>query len=373
MLKIKIKSKKSNARTGILKTAHGDIQTPFFMPIATKGAVKNLSADDMKELQAEILLLNTYHLMLRPGEQLIKKAGGLHNLIRWNGPILTDSGGFQVFSLAGTKNRSGSNLITITDDGVEFKSYLDGSKHFLTPEKCVKIQSNFGVDIIMCLDQCVSNPCSHENAKAAVELTTAWAKRCKKTHKEAKRSLLFGIIQGSTYKDLRLQSAKELVAVGFDGYAIGGLAVGEENKEMYKVLKYLCPVLPTEQPRYLMGVGYPENIIEAVKNGIDMFDCVIPTREARHGRLYRFKTNGKKNWQSYEILNLKNSRFKNDFKIIDSECGCVTCKNGYTKAYLKHLFSVKENLAERLATIHNLYFYLELMRRIRQAIKSGDL
>ena len=370
MFKISKKSKKSAARRGILKTNHGEIQTPFFMPIATKGAVKNLSADDMSDLDAQIILSNTYHLMLRPGNDLIKKAGGLHKFMNWDGPILTDSGGFQVFSLAGTKNKSGKSLVKLTEKGVEFKSYIDGSKHFLTPERCIEIQNDFGVDIAMCLDQCVPNPCDYDGAKKAVELTTRWAERCRVKSEELKvNSLLFSIVQGSTYKDLRLQSAKDLIKIGFDGYAIGGLAVGETSQEMYKVLNYLCPELPEDKPRYLMGVGTLENIVEAVKQGVDMFDCVIPTREARHGRVYKFKTAA----LEHETLNIKNEQFKEDFGVIDEKCGCGICKKGYTKAYLRHLFSVNENLAERLVTIHNLYFYLELMRRIREGIENGEL
>lgn len=380
MFKINHKSKKSAAKKGVLQTAHGDIETPFFMPIATKGAVKNLSADDMKDLQSQILLSNTYHLMLRPGEQLIKKTGGLHQFMKWEKPILTDSGGFQVFSLGGTRNRSGESLVKLKEDGVEFRSYIDGSKHFLTPEKCMQIQTDFGVDIAMCLDQCVANPCTYDDAKSAVELTTRWGKRCKDEMVRLNNSdrLLFGIVQGSIFEDLRLQSAKELSEIEFDGYAVGGLAVGESNADMYKVLDYTCPVLPEYKPRYLMGVGYPENIVEAVNRGIDMFDCVIPTREARHGRLYKFNENIDvseygQNTDFYEVINIKNEKYKEDFTVIDDNCGCNACRQGYTKGYLRYLFSINENLAERLATIHNLYFYLELMKRIRKGIEDGKL
>jgi queuine tRNA-ribosyltransferase len=392
MFKIKQKSKKTAARTGVLQTNHGEIKTPFFMPIATKGAVKNLSAGDMKDLEAQILLSNTYHLMLRPGVELIKKSGGLHKFMRWDRPILTDSGGFQVFSLANpiriksesdtnltriysessTSPNNHSSLVKLSEEGVEFKSYIDGSTHFLTPEKCIEMQSDFGVDIAMCLDQCVPNPCDYDKAKKAMGLTSRWAQRCKDSRLKIENSKLFAIVQGSVYKDLRLQSAKDLIKIGFDGYAIGGLAVGESSAEMYKVLDYLCPELPEDKPRYLMGVGTPENIVEAVKRGVDMFDCVIPTREARHGRIYKFNSPAERGWgvkvNFYKVLNIHNEQFKEDFSVVDEECDCATCQGGYTKAYLRHLFSVNENLAQRLATIHNLYFYLDLMRKIRHNI-----
>lgn len=378
------KSQKSKARAGVLKTKNGIVYTPFFMPIATKGAVKNLIPEELKLLGAEIVLSNTYHLFLKPGEKIIKKLGGLHKFMNWPGPILTDSGGFQVFSLAKTRK--------IKDDGVEFQSEIDGQKFFLTPEKAIQIQLDLDSDIIMSLDECVGWPCSKAKAEKAVQRTSHWAKlgkdkfegflnkklrtKNKKYKLKNNKPLLFGIIQGSTYEDLRLKSAKEITALDFDGYAIGGLAVGEPVKEMYKVLDYLVPLLPKDKPRYLMGVGKPEQIVEAVKRGIDMFDCVIPTREARHGKLYKFLIHHSKfptRWANfYEEINIKNAKFRQDFQPIDKNCDCYTCSN-YSRAYLCHLFMTNEPLGLRLATIHNLKFYLDLMKKIRQMIKSGKL
>jgi queuine tRNA-ribosyltransferase len=328
-------------------TRHGKLKTPFFMPIATRGAVKYLHNDDFKKIKNQILLSNTYHLYLKPGLEIIKKAGGLHKFMNWDKPILTDSGGYQVFSL--------SKLRKIKEEGVQFKSTYDGSVHFFTPEKVIKIQEVLGSDIMMVLDECPPYPCSYEYAKASQELTTRWAARCIKARKN-KKQLLFGIIQGSVYEDLRIKSAKELVAMNFDGYAIGGLAVGEPVEKMYEILDTVCPLLPKDKPRYLMGVGQPNQILEAVKRGVDMFDCVLPTRNARHGFLYINKG----------ILRIKSEKYKKDLKPLDPTCKCVTCVSGYTRAYIRHLFNVNEPLAMRLATIHNLYFYMQWMQKIKK-------
>lgn len=355
---------------------HGVIETPFFMPIATRGAVKNITPEELKQLGTKVILGNTYHLWLRPGLKIIKKAGGLHKLMRWDKPILTDSGGFQVFSLA--------KLRKITDEGVTFRSPIDGQKHLLTPEKSIEIQLALGSDIIMVLDECTPFPCGRAEAERAVARTTAWAKRCKKyfekkippllpLKKGGTRPLLFAIIQGSTYPDLREQSVKQLVEIGFDGYAVGGMA---PQRQTFEVVKWVLPFLPADKPRYIMGVGKPEEIVEAVKDGFDMFDCVIPTREARHGRLYVFKKSKIKNKKSkfwnfglknkgfYRTLQINNAKFKNDLRPIDENCDCYTCQN-YSRAYIRHLLSIGESLGFRLATIHNLRFYLKLMELLR--------
>lgn len=379
MFNLEKKSKKTRARTGKLKTARGVIETPFFMPIATKAAVKNLTAEELKTLGAEIILSNTYHLFLKPGTSIIKKANGLHYFMNWSGPILTDSGGFQVFSLA--ENRK------IKKDGVEFQSEIDGQKFLLTPEKAIQIQLDLGSDILMSFDECIALPASKKEIEKSVERTTEWASKGKKyfnsqiknlKSKTKNQLLLFGIIQGGTDKKLRLKSLKEIVSIGFNGYAFGGLAVGEPVKEMYKVLDYLAPLLPVDKPRYLMGVGKPEQIVETVKRGVDMFDCVIPTREARHGKLYKFKNKKLKikitdqKPEFYEEMNIRNAKYQKDFRPIDKNCGCYTCLN-YSRAYLRHLFVINESLGLRLATIHNLKFYLELMKKIRQMIEQNKL
>jgi queuine tRNA-ribosyltransferase len=355
-----------SARLGTLKTPHGKIDTPFFMPIATVGAIKGLTTDEVKDLGAQILLSNTYHLHLRPGEDIVKKAGGLHKFMNWDGPILTDSGGYQVFSL--------SKIRKLKDDGVEFQSHLDGSKIFLTPEKAIEIQMKLGSDIMMVLDECPAADKDRKYVEKSLELTTQWAKRCKKYHSKdsghrtqntaesrvlSTESLLFGIVQGGMFPDLREQSAKELVKIGFDGYAIGGLSVGEPNKVMYKIIEKTIPHLPEDKPRYLMGVGTPEDILEAVDRGIDMFDCVLPTRNARHG--YLFTSKG--------VVRIRNEQYKEDFTPLDKKCDCYTCKN-FTKAYLRHLFISNEILSLRLNTLHNVAFYLNLMSDIREAIKE---
>ena len=365
------KSKKTKARFGKLKTAHGLINTPFFMPIATKGAVKNISTCELNELGAEILLANTYHLYLQPSEKNIKKAGGLHKFMNWPGPILTDSGGYQVFSLAKIRN--------IKPDGVEFQSHIDGSKHFLTPEKSIQIQQDLGVDIMMALDVCPPGDTNQKEIIKACDTTFNWAKKCFKTwQKTKKKQQLFGIIQGGIYKKLRDQSLKQITGLDFSGYAIGGLAVGEERKDMYKVLNYIVPKLPENKPRYLMGLGRPEEIVFAVKQGIDMFDCVIPTREARHGRLYQFCTQKEKGAiklfsnLAYKTINIKNEKNKLDFSLINKNSK-LPLLGQYTKSYLWYLFKTQEGLGLRLATLNNLEFYLELMRKIQSSIKSGKI
>ena len=371
--KIIKKSKKSKARLGKLKTAHGEIKTPFFMTVATQGAVKHIATEEMRILKSQILLSNTYHLMLRPGEKEIKKMGGLHKFMNWDGPILTDSGGFQVFSLAGNKNKNGQSLVKLTSDGVEFKSFVNGQKFYLTPEKSFSIQRDLGVDIAVCLDECVALPASREYVEKSVELTTHWAKKTKKYYNRLKgnKPLLHAVVQGGIDRELRLKSLRELVDIGFDGYNIGGLSVGETSEEMYKVLDYLVPEMPDNKPRYLMGVGYPDNIVEGVKRGVDMFDCVIPTREGRHGRLFVWKRNDLKKG-FYESLSITNNKFANDKKPINFKSKLPMLRN-LSKAYLNYLFKIKEPLGQRLASLNNVEFYLELTERIRRGIKNNEL
>ncbi len=372
------KSKKSRARIGILRTNHGRIRTPFFMPVATQGAVKTLSAVEMKKLGAQIILANTYHLMLRPGAGLIKKLGGLHNFCGWWGPILTDSGGFQVFSLANNKTKTGKSLVEIEEKGVWFQSFWDGSQHFLSPERSLEIQLDLGVDIAVCLDVCPALPTSRKKLSEAVDLTTYWAQLTKKRfknifkNKTLSRPLVFAVIQGGLEKDLRLKSLAALKEIGFDGYNIGGLSVGEPTQEMYKVLDYLTPAMPTDKPRYLMGVGYPENIVEAVRRGVDMFDCVIPTREGRHGRLFLFtKQEGKINFnrQFYQTIQITRPQFARDSAPINPFSAREELRFT-SRAFLHYLFKIGEPLAARLATLNNLEFYLNLMKHLRQAIRE---
>ncbi len=348
------KDKYTNARVGIIKTPHGSFETPVFMPVGTYGCVKSVSPDDLKEVGVKIILSNTYHLYLRPGHKVIEELGGLHKFMGWNGPILTDSGGFQVFSLA--------KLRKITDDGVIFQSHLDGSKHFIRPEDAVLIQRSLGADIIMAFDECAPYPAEREYIERSVKRTTEWAKRCLEAMKGNRTQAIFGIVQGGVYLDLREKSAKDLVKMDFDGYAIGGLSVGEDKETRDKIVRETVPFLPQEKPIYLMGIGKPEDIIEGVVAGVDTFDCVIPTRNARNGTLFTKK--GK--------VVIKNACYSKDEKPIDEECSCYTCRN-FSRAYLRHLFMTKELLVYRLNTIHNLFFYSELMQEIRNAIKKDQM
>jgi len=346
--------KQSGARLGILHTPHGEVETPIFMPVGTKATVKTMTPEELKEIETQIILSNTLHLYLRPGHELIEKAGGLHEFMHWDGPILTDSGGFQVFSL--------DDLRDISEEGVEFRSFIDGSKHFFTPEKSIEVQNALGADIIMAFDECPPYPAEKEYVRKSLEMTTRWAKRCKDAHKNPDTQGLFGIVQGGMFRDLREQSAKELIELDFPGYAIGGLSVGEPKDLMIEVLEYTAPMLPKDKPRYLMGIGTPDYIFEAAINGIDMFDCVYPTRIARNGTAMT----------STGRINLKNAQFKEDFKPIDEACDCYACKN-YTRAYVRHLVKENEILASRLVTIHNLNFLLRLSENIREAIKEDRL
>lgn len=360
MFRLLKKSKKSQARLTELKTAHGKIMGPFFMPIATKAAVKNLSTDEIRNLNPQIILSNTYHLMLAPGEKLIKKAGGLHKFMNWDGPILTDSGGFQVFSL--------SNFRKITEKGVEFSDPKSGVKHLLTPEKSMQIQLDLGIDIAMAFDDVIGFPASKIKIKQAMERTGRWAKRCKIYHdKKKKKQLLFGIVQGGIHRDLRKASVQDITSLNFDGYAVGGVAVGEPREKMKDILNWTVSELPENKPRYLMGLGRPEEIVQAVKQGIDMFDCVIPTREARHGRFY-IRTKKELGGKFYKTINISNAKFSKNLKPVSSALG-----KKYSFAYLHHLFKTQEPLAMRLATIHNLHFYISLMQDIRKQIKAGRL
>ena len=344
------KEKDTKARHGVISTAHGDIETPVFMPVGTTGTVKAMTMRDMKEIGTEIMLGNTYHLYLRPGMEIIKKAGGLHKFIGWDKPLLTDSGGFQVFSLKGLRK--------VTEEGVLFQSFLDGSQHMFTPEKVMEIENTLGADIIMAFDECVPNPCEKEYAIKALERTTEWAKRCRNAH-DSKDRALFGIIQGSVFEDLRVRSAKEITGIDFDGYAIGGLSVGESKDLMYGMVDVVEPFMPENKPRYLMGVGTPEDIWAAVERGVDMFDCVMPTRIARNGSIY---TSGGR-------IIIRNSIYSDDMSPLDPECDCYTCKN-FTKAYLRHLTNAGEYTAKQLNTLHNLAFMIKLLATIKTAIKE---
>lgn len=346
--------KQSGARLGVLHTPHGDIETPIFMPVGTQATVKSMTPEELKEIGSQIILSNTYHLYLRPGHELVKKAGGLHEFMHWDKPILTDSGGFQVFSLG--------PLRKISEEGVEFRSHLDGSKHFLTPEKAMEIQNALGSDIMMAFDECAPYPASREYVKNSLERTTRWLERCKEAHKNPERQALFGIIQGGMYKDLREQSAKEITAIDLPGYAIGGLSVGEPKPMMYDILEHTTPFMPVDKPRYLMGVGSPDDLIEGVIRGVDMFDCVLPTRIARNGTA--MTSQGK--------VVVRNATYAEDFTPLDPECDCYTCRN-YTKAYIRHLIKTNEILGARLITTHNLHFLLKLMENIRQAIREDRL
>lgn len=346
------KCQSSRARSGIVHTPHGDIHTPVFMPVGTRGSVKAMSPDEVEALGAEIILGNTYHLFLKPGLDIIRGAGGLHEFSGWKRPILTDSGGFQVFSL--------STLRKIEKDGVWFASHIDGTRFFLGPKESMLIQRTLGSDIVMAFDECTPYPCEYEAAKKSLEITTRWEQISREQPLNPGQQL-FGIVQGSTYRDLRERSAEELVKIGFEGYAVGGLSVGEPEANMYECLDWVIPVLPEDKPHYLMGVGTPKQLVEAVARGVDMFDCVIPTRLARHGSA--FLSDG-------SCLPIKAGRYSADFGPIDDKCGCYACSK-FSRAYIRHLLNVGEILGIRLVTIHNLYYYLNLMRRIREALAAG--
>lgn len=349
------KDAKTGARRGRIYTPHGIIETPVFMPVGTQATVKAMTPDELKEMvNAKIILSNTYHLYLRPGDELIAEAGGLHKFMNWDRAILTDSGGFQVFSLADLRN--------ITEEGVKFKSHLDGSSHFISPEKSMSIQNNLGSDIMMAFDECCPYPATYEYTKASMERTTRWAKRCIEAHKNPDRQGLFGIVQGGMYKYLREESAKQLVELDFPGYAVGGLSVGEPAELMYDILSYTTPFLPEDKPRYLMGVGTPDYLIEAVLRGIDMCDCVLPTRIARNGTAMT----------SHGKVVVRNATFEKDWTPLDSECDCYTCTH-YTRAYIRHLIKAGEILGARLLTIHNLRFLVRLMENVREAIEQDRL
>lgn len=353
-MEFSVKNTNEGLRIGFITMTRGLIHTPAFMPVGTQGTVKAMSPDELKEIGAEIILCNTYHLYLRPGHEIIGRLGGLHSFINWEAPILTDSGGFQVFSL--------SSLRKITDAGVEFRSHLDGSLNFISPEKSMEIQLVLGSDIAMVFDECIPYPADYEYALKSLTLTTLWAKRCKIFHDNCnpKQQALFGIIQGGMYKDLRMMSLNELAEIGFQGYAVGGLSVGEPKDEMYEIIEFIGNKMPHESPRYLMGVGDLRDVLKAVENGFDMFDCVMPTRNARNGTL--FTSMGK--------VSIKRTEFKDDPRPLDPECGCYTCRN-YSRAYLRHLFLSREILSMRLNTIHNLYFYMNFFRNMREAIDAG--
>jgi len=338
-------------RRGVIETARGVINTPAFMPVGTIGTVKAMSPDEMKEIGAEILLGNTYHLYLRPGTDVIAKLGGLHSFMNWDRPVLTDSGGFQVFSL--------STLRKIEEKGVQFRSHIDGSPHFIGPKEAMKIQGLLGSDIAMTLDECIPYPSTYEYALKSVELTTQWAKKCKGHQNEGQA--LFGIVQGGMFRDLRHKSAEEIIRTGFDGYAIGGVSVGETKEEMHEIINYSAPLLPADRPKYLMGIGDLGDMLKAVAAGFDMFDCVMPTRNARNGTL--FTSTGR--------ISIKREEFKYDGGPLDPNCCCYTCRN-YSRGYLRHLFLSREILSMRLNTYHNLYFYLDFFRKMRSSIEDGN-
>ncbi len=353
--------KEGNARLGIFKTVHGTVQTPAFMNVATCAAIKGaVSAEDLKTLHCQVMLSNTYHLHVRPGDELIKNLGGLHRFSTWDGPILTDSGGFQVFSLA--------SLRKIEEEGVTFNSHVDGKRIFMGPEESMRIQSNLGSTIAMAFDECVENPAQYSYSKDSCARTTRWLKRCKDEMKRLNsldstinpKQMLFGINQGCTFDDLRIEHMKEIRELDLDGYAIGGLAVGEPTEDMYRVIESVEPYMPQEKPRYLMGVGTPMNILNGVERGIDLFDCVMPSRNARHGQLFT----------TYGIINLNNEKYKDDMSPIDVNCDCPVCKR-YSKAYLRHLLKSGEMLSQRLLVMHNLHFYNTLMEEIRTALAEG--
>jgi queuine tRNA-ribosyltransferase len=344
------KSSETGARLGKMHTGHGDVETPAFIPVGTQATVKSLTPEELRELGVQIILANTYHLYLRPGHDVIARLGGLHQFMHWDGPILTDSGGYQVFSL--------SKLRELSAEGVTFQSHLDGSKHLLTPEKAVEIQEALGSDIMMCLDECTPYPATQTESLESLALSTDWARRCKEHH-EPGRGALFGIVQGGMFQDLRAQAAEALIDIGFEGYALGGLSVGEPKELMIEVSAATLPLLPDSLPRYVMGVGTSEELVELVALGTDMFDCVIPTRNARNGQL--FVRSGS--------INICNAQHRDDQGPVEAGCPCYTCRH-YSRAYLRHLFMAKELLAYRLNTIHNIHHFMTLMREIREAIRQ---
>ncbi len=344
----------SSARTGMLELSHGKVETPVFMPVGTLATVKATSSQELKDIGFDIILGNTYHLYLRPGDELIRNAGGIHGFMSWDRNILTDSGGFQVMSL--------QKFRKISEEGIEFQSHIDGSYHFFTPERVMDIEHNLGADIIMVLDECAPNPCSQKYAKESAEMSLRWAERCKIKHEKlGGEQALFGIVQGSVYDELREESAKELIKLNFPGYAIGGLAVGESKEDMLRIVNLMDSVLPKEKPRYLMGVGTPLDLLENVERGVDMFDCVMPTRHARNGQV--FTRDGR--------LTVRNGEFKDDMRPLQEDCSCYACKN-FSRAYIRHLINVNEILGVRLTTLHNLTFYHTLMKEIRGAIENGS-
>ena len=345
------KDSRTKARRGRVNTPHGPIETPVFMPVGTAGTVKAMKPEEVRDMGAQIILGNTYHLYLRPGHEVVKAAGGLHKFMNWERAILTDSGGFQVFSLGAMRK--------ISEEGVEFRSHIDGSKHMLSPEKSMEIQNALGSDIMMAFDECAPYPADRNYVKNSLERTTRWLKRCKEYHKNTEQQSLFGIMQGGMYKDLRKQSAEEIVELDLPGYAIGGLSVGEPKEIMYEVMDDCVDYLPADKPRYLMGVGSPDCLFEGVERGIDMFDCVLPTRIARHGMAMT----------SQGRVNIKNAKYERDFTPLDPNCDCYTCRN-YSKAYLRHLFKSDEILSSMLMTTHNLHFLVNTMSGIRKAIEE---
>ena len=342
----------SAARLGSLTTAHGSIDTPIFMPVGTQATVKAMTPEELVQVGSQIILANTYHLYLRPGHELIGRLGGLHRFMHWDGPILTDSGGFQVFSLG--------ELRKISEEGVKFRSHIDGSSHFISPEVSIAIQEALGADIAMCFDECPPYPAEDSYVQRSLELTTRWARRCKEAHSHPDQAL-FGIVQGGMHPELRRESSRQLTDIGFDGYALGGLSVGEEKGVMYEMMQECSDILPEDHPRYIMGIGAPEDLIEGIYHGFDMFDCVMPTRNARNGAL--FTASGR--------INIKAALYAEDSGPIDPECGCYVCRN-YSRAYLRHLYRSQEILASRLNSWHNLHFYLNLMGGARRAIAAGE-
>ena len=345
------KDKHTKARRGQLRTPHGTVETPIFMPVGTAATVKAMKPEELRDMGAQIILSNTYHLYLRPGAEIVREAGGLHKFMNWNGPILTDSGGFQVFSLG--------NMRKLTEEGASFRSHIDGSPHMLSPEKSIEVQNALGSDIIMAFDECIPYPAEHDYVRKSTDRTTRWLERCQKAHQNTSQQSLFGIMQGGMYEDLRRRSAKDIVSLDLPGYAIGGLSVGEPRELMYQVLDYSTDLLPENKPRYVMGVGTPDHLFEGVERGVDMFDCVLPTRLARNGAAMT----------STGQISIKKAEYERDFTPLDHECDCYTCRN-YSRAYLRHLFKSNEIMSSMLLSYHNLYFLIDLMKNIRKAIEE---